>query len=192
MTTNSKLSIKFHVEPCTRCGGTGTYPSPAWEGRCLGCSGKGYKLTAAAARARKIYDDLCHTMTTTWANVKIGDRVFVDHKYWVIVDSIEPTESISTLDGPQDRILVSGHYLLRPDREYVVNTSLEFDVRVYQRDVFIAAVRRVAGMKDVTVTGLEDESPVAAAPPARRTSTSHSSCSHPSTPAARRVCRASR
>jgi hypothetical protein len=34
----------LHVfETCDRCGGSGQYPSPAWQGVCLGCNGKGGK-----------------------------------------------------------------------------------------------------------------------------------------------------
>lgn len=41
---------------CTRCGGSGRYPSACWQGVCLGCSGKGEKLTRAGAAAMKKFE----------------------------------------------------------------------------------------------------------------------------------------
>lgn len=47
--------ITFETETCTRCAGSGQYPSAAWQGRCLGCGGKGVRQTrrgkAACQRA---------------------------------------------------------------------------------------------------------------------------------------------
>ena len=41
---------------CTRCGGSGQYPSACWQGMCLGCNGKGEKLTRAGAAAMKKFE----------------------------------------------------------------------------------------------------------------------------------------
>ena len=48
--------IEWERETCSRCAGSGQYPSPAWQGVCLGCNGLGRKLTRAGKAALKKYD----------------------------------------------------------------------------------------------------------------------------------------
>jgi hypothetical protein len=48
--------VTFETDTCGRCSGTGSYPSSAWNGVCLGCNGEGKSLTAAGRAAKKAYD----------------------------------------------------------------------------------------------------------------------------------------
>lgn len=52
----STMTYRFETETCSRCAGTGTYPSSAWNGVCLGCNGNGESLTRAGRAAKKIHD----------------------------------------------------------------------------------------------------------------------------------------
>lgn len=56
-------TITYEREECTRCGGTGQYPSACYNGLCLGCSGTGRKLTrrgkAAKAKIDALLNSLC-------------------------------------------------------------------------------------------------------------------------------------
>lgn len=69
-------SIKFEDEPCGRCSGTGTYPSSAYQGVCLGCSGSKTKLTRAGRAAYKKYEAyLAANHTKMMIELQPGDDI---------------------------------------------------------------------------------------------------------------------
>lgn len=56
ITDYTNVKYEFESVTCIRCLGSGTYPSAAWNGVCLGCNGTGKKLTRAGLAAKKVHD----------------------------------------------------------------------------------------------------------------------------------------
>ena len=82
-------SVVWERETCTRCGGTGRYPSACWNGVCLGCNGQGTKLTPNGKRAVTKYNAfLAANYTATVADLKPGDKIFKQGR-WVTVHDID-------------------------------------------------------------------------------------------------------
>lgn len=50
------VKIAWERETCSRCGGTGRYPSAMWQGMCLKCEGGGQMLTRAGRAALAKYN----------------------------------------------------------------------------------------------------------------------------------------
>lgn len=206
MTTNAKLSVRFETTTCGRCAGSGTYPSPLWNGVCLGCSGTGHRLTRAGRTARKRYDDIIEKMKVTIGDLKVGDRVWANisenplqvREAWVEVTSIEESSgSAAIING--ERIPLMGVTFARGGG---LHAQKDHPIKRWDREIFEEACRAVAHLKGATVEGLTlqtqmgttllnaDGSPILEKAPQKRTS--HADCDHPSTPAARRACRARR
>ncbi len=70
------VKIEWERETCSRCAGTGQYPSPAWQGVCLKCGGKGKMLTRAGRAALAKYDAyLAAHHTKNMIDLEPGDIV---------------------------------------------------------------------------------------------------------------------
>lgn len=68
--------IVWERETCTRCGGSGRYPSSAWQGVCLGCNGLGQKLTRAGKAALLKFESYIEQHhTKTMIELQPGDVV---------------------------------------------------------------------------------------------------------------------
>lgn len=102
----------FPLEPCGRCGGSGTYPSSAWNGVCLGCNGDGWEYpagkvaklaaewssiravaTTVVLTARRDYDaDGTFTVTT---GVQAGDQVRpANDAEWRTIATVTVTDEV--------------------------------------------------------------------------------------------------
>jgi hypothetical protein len=211
MTTNTaNIKIVFETETCMRCGGTGQYPSPAWQGVCLGCSGRGVRFTRAGRAARKAYDDTMSAMNHTYGDVKVGDRVrmsisrhgsLASTTKWVTVESIKVhPNSMKIGDGPWVDTLSFTYVGIDAEKYNGCQAVASNPIMIWDADIYLAAARRVDRMKGATVTGLEPthaerviakRAAVMTAPKAS-TRASHADCDHEATPAARRRCRAAR
>ena len=75
-TPTNKLG--FPLARCTRCGGTGRYPSSAYRGICLGCSGTGrVDFSRSSRRQRLAYEaHVVETQTTNLYDLEVGDTVW--------------------------------------------------------------------------------------------------------------------
>lgn len=70
------MKLIFDREFCERCGGSGRYPSSAWQGVCLGCSGQGRKLTRKGKKANAAWVTFLEaTCQVPGADVTVGMRV---------------------------------------------------------------------------------------------------------------------
>lgn len=98
----------FPIEPCGRCAGTGTYPSAAWNGVCLGCNGSGFaypkgKVSELAAQWANEHYALTHVTPavhydyaqdgtrTEWDRVQPGDQIRLHDEDWRTVAAVRPT-----------------------------------------------------------------------------------------------------
>lgn len=210
MTTTPLPTITFETQTCMRCAGSGQYPSPAWQGVCLGCSGKGIRFTRAGRAARKRYDDIMSRMNHTYGDVKVGDRVKMSifaHgstrsvTKWVTVDAIKVhPKSIKHGDGPWLDTLSFTYreYDAAKYNGYQADTTSP--IMIWDREIFLAAINACRKLKGATITdpilddveieiAHRDGARIITAPRARG---SHADCDHETTPAARRRCRATR
>lgn len=88
-TATTATKIVFDTETCTRCGGTGDYPSAAWQGMCLKCKRAGVVYTPTAKRARAAMDAWAEqNLSTTYGQLVVGDK-FMDGRKVREVVSIE-------------------------------------------------------------------------------------------------------
>lgn len=90
----------FPVTLCTRCGGSGRYPSACYNGVCLGCSGSGVKdYNSSSRRLRVQYEAAAAAaQQTDPRELQVGDTVLVlagfmsaNHK-WEKIEQIEISE----------------------------------------------------------------------------------------------------
>lgn len=98
----------FPIEACGRCGGTGTYPSSAWNGVCLGCSGQCYtwpagkvaqlaatwlsERTAMATVTPAVrYSYTEDGVRTQGAGVAVGDQIRLNDEEWRTVAAVRAT-----------------------------------------------------------------------------------------------------
>jgi hypothetical protein len=65
---------KLESVTCGRCGGSGKYPSSLHHGLCLGCGGRGYRLTKRGAAAAAFLESLRKVPANT---LKVGDIIRV-------------------------------------------------------------------------------------------------------------------
>ena len=90
-----KTRTGFPLSTCSRCGGTGQYPSAAWQGKCLGCSGTGYVDFNRSSRRQRIayLEAVTAAQTTPVTEVAVGDVVLLPYGMmsdkWFAVESIE-------------------------------------------------------------------------------------------------------
>lgn len=179
--TNRKR-ITFETETCSRCGGSGEYPSAAWQGMCLGCNRTGRRMTRRGKAAKRRYDELIEAMSKPVTDVEVGDRVqFASSPKWYTVSSSKPY-------FPQEGAQMSGDWWeLQTNGQGLIaqTTSL---VKVWDAEVFDNALRVVGRMKGATVEGLEEEPEEASEEP-HTGRVSHAGHDHPNTPAARAACR---
>lgn len=213
-TTASRPNVTFETTTCGRCGGTGTYPSAAYNGVCLGCSGHKVVLTRAGRAAKKIYDSIVEGMMTPAEDVKVGDRVYAPFAVgmmgsankWMTVEAIgEPRFSGRSKIGDEDWkdvFVIDFKYVGFEDSEKVTAVSHQAGTRikVWNADLYVAACVRVAHLKGAIVTGLPEapaspakaKAPKVATMSAARSNGSHAACSHPATPKDRAACRKAR
>lgn len=216
MTKTNFPTVTFETVTCARCAGSGTYPSAAWQGVCLGCSGKGIRFTPAGHRARLAYDEAMSAMLRTYGDVKPGDRVkasfgrvnnYASATKWLHVDTIKVHEkTFKHGDGEWQDTLSFTFRELDPEKYWGLQADRSHPIMIWDNDVFLVACRRVARLKGAIVTGLDIEADAQriadrinakdVTPAGRRngrTATgSHAACDHETTPAARRRCRAAR
>jgi preprotein translocase subunit YajC len=89
--TPQVVKIEWERELCTRCAGSGQYPSPMWQGVCLGCEGKGRKLTRVGRAALKKYEAyLAAHHTKMMIELQPGDVVRAGGGERTVV-SVDPT-----------------------------------------------------------------------------------------------------
>jgi hypothetical protein len=106
----SSMKYEFENTTCGRCAGTGTYPSAAWNGVCLGCNGRGWVLTRAGKAAKAIHDQwITDHLTITAAELKVGDKFrpnAVDG--WKTVVEIDPNGgTVTTTIGSGDNAVTT-------------------------------------------------------------------------------------
>jgi hypothetical protein len=189
-----KISVAFELTACGRCGGCGEYSFNLRDGStCYGCSGSGKALSRAGKAARKAYEAVMSGMTHTYADVKREDRVrppstYAGPRMWRTVADVEIFHG-----SKRDGVPTPCYRLTFTNGESVQALGGTTPIDIYDRDVFLAAVRRVVNLKGAVVTGFEEEpAPAVAIEAAPRKRGSHATCDHESTPAARAKCRASR
>jgi hypothetical protein len=96
--TQKPGTIRYAIEPCSRCGGSGHYSYCQRFGTtCFKCGGKGIQRTRAAkAAARKVEAIKArHTTTKLALDILPGDRIMVDGKV-LTVDTTEVSASFVT------------------------------------------------------------------------------------------------
>lgn len=116
------MNYSFETHTCGRCLGSGTYPSSAWNGVCLGCNGSGKNLTRAGRAAKKIHDAWIDThLMISATSLKPGDR-FQPNKIdgWKTVVSIDPTLTISYYSVERD---AEGNETRTPHYGFTVTTQ---------------------------------------------------------------------
>jgi hypothetical protein len=136
-------------------------------------------------------------------DVRVGDRVWIDagtiRKSWRTVLTIGDGGTLTTtVDGVK-----TVHYQIALGFEkssYCMNR--DGLIRVWDRDVYLSAARRVMKLRGATVTGLNEEltekapavSSTVTRPATMNTNgrIDHSLCDHERTPKARAICRAAR
>ena len=70
------LALRYDRVTCSRCGGSGEYPSSAWNGVCLGCSGSGRKLTTRGDKALQAFQAAKEAgMTVRADEIQVGDKI---------------------------------------------------------------------------------------------------------------------
>lgn len=101
----------FPIETCGRCAGTGTYPSSAWNGVCLGCNGAGIgwpagkvqQLAATWHTERHAMANVTPSVRYSWTEagertqgdgLAVGDQIRLDDEPWRTVAAIRPTAAI--------------------------------------------------------------------------------------------------
>ena len=93
-----KTRTGFPLSTCSRCGGTGQYPSAAWQGKCLGCSGTGYVDFNRSSRRQRIayLEAVRASQATPVTEITIGDVVLLPYgiasEKWQTVESIDADE----------------------------------------------------------------------------------------------------
>jgi hypothetical protein len=187
------IIVSFELTECGRCGGCGEFSFNLRDGtRCYGCGGTGKTLSRAGKAARKAYEAIMAGMTHTYADVKPNDRVrppatYAGPRKWRTVADV-------TIRGgaKRDGVAIDTYHVTFADGSGVAALGGSTPIDIYDRDIFMAAVRRIADLKGAIVTGLDVEPAPAAVEAAPRKRGSHAACDHESTPAARAKCRASR
>lgn len=178
MTT--KLILTYEMTTCDRCGGTGEYPSAMWQGACIKCWRKGEVMTAAGKRAFARFSAIEAEMNVTWGDINVGDRVlFVSTtKTWVTVTDIVADK------------LNADYFVFTFSNGQALMTKLPFEVKRYDRDVWVRAARDAARLSGATLTG--DDEVAEVAPQAPKATGSHAACTHERTSKARAACRRAR
>lgn len=144
-------TVKFETEACSRCGGSGSYSFNLRDGdKCLKCDRSGIQISRRGLAAKKAYEGVMAGMTRTWAEVKPGEKVQLDVrkngrlvKRWVQVVATDPS-------GDGERVKVA-----YATRSTVDNNLAHAPVKVWDREIYLAAVDRVRGMSGATVTEAE-------------------------------------
>jgi hypothetical protein len=86
------VKIEWDREKCARCGGSGRYPSSMWDGVCLGCNGKGRKLTRVGRAAFKKYDAALRAGATVMAHeLKPGDLIVNREGRRIMIHDVDTT-----------------------------------------------------------------------------------------------------
>lgn len=213
MTTTKLPTITFETHTCTRCGGSGQYPSACWNGVCLGCSGAGVRHTRAGRNARARYNEVMACMTHTYGDVKVGDRVkasiarvnsTASFEKWLTVTAINVRENVYKVgDGPWMNMLSFDFDGLDTTKYTGIQAGTDMPIMIWDRDIYLEAINACRRLKGATIVDPElplttpmgttlvnaDNTPVMTTPRARG---SHADCDHEATPAARRRCRATR
>jgi hypothetical protein len=199
----TETRITFERETCMRCDGTGQYPSSAWNGVCLGCSGAGVKFTRNGRTAYiKYHEAVAADMAVLAENVIVGSRVFYDRKWW-LVEANEPTKSGLVTEENLAIGLVRGVNKPSPKRmSYIAQVGQS--LAVWNEEIYVAIARRIDRLKGATVTGLpepeltEKSESVSSPTPVVKSVTKqngridHTNCGHDRTPKARAACRRAR
>lgn len=199
MTNNdTRRKITFEKETCTRCGGTGRYPSACYNGVCLGCTGTGKKLTRRGAAALKAYNAVMDEMKKPASEVKVGDLVKITLNMsgaqgWRRVDAIVEDSGVRI----GDRKLPGLVFMADSNMPYRVSFNENSTFEVWDEAVRERAIDRVARLKGAIivapegdVTNDEKVAQEGTQGPARRGS--HADCDHEATPKARAACRKAR
>ena len=93
-TTTSRTIDRFESQPCSRCGGSGSYSyTSEWGSTCFKCGfrkgepGTGYQLTKAGAAAREAWI-AANTTTKPAADVQVGDVIapYNDSRRYTVTD----------------------------------------------------------------------------------------------------------
>lgn len=208
MTSTRKLV--FETDPCSRCGGDGTYPSLVDNGRCFGCAGTGRKLTRRGKAAKHIFDTTLAQMDTPIEDVQIGARVLMNISLtwdqvrmawctvteshadplnagmWTVVAHHASLGAATTATTGASRLGVTMEKAVEPTT-----------VRVWDSEVYDAACVLAVSRVGCRWSDADPEAPVEPAqrPAAARTAgvrTSHADCTHPATPRDRAACRKQR
>ena len=119
--------IGFPLAPCPRCGGTGQYPSAAWKGQCLRCSGTGWAdYSSSSKRQRLAYEDaVIASQTTPLPELQIGDKVLMSdgmtERRWMTITQIhvDPTCPDGTLLKDGRTHTLTGHYTIICDHSSI-------------------------------------------------------------------------
>lgn len=188
--------ITFETDTCGRCAGSGTYPSAAWNGVCLGCSGSGKKLTRRGRAARMAYDAVMAEMEVPAPDIAVGDLIQVTvsmagAKRWERVTELVENSGVGYGDPVRwlpGLVTKSGRFSFDPDADKVTM------IRRWSDEVRARATARVARMAGATVEGAvvaaaAPESVPAPVAPKSIGRGSHAECDHPTTPRDRAACR---
>jgi hypothetical protein len=153
--------IAYETVTCDRCAGSGHYPSAAWNGVCLKCSGVGNMLTANGRRAFKKYEEYLAANHTKYAiDLEPGDDIRKQGR-WVRVHAIDPTiqkGSVCTIGSGDNAVTFSTLNIilvtkLKGGREVHNYTGPYVEMIVRPRgEAQQAAFRHVAHMKGCIVT----------------------------------------
>lgn len=154
-------SISYETEICGRCAGSGQYPSAAWQGVCLGCSGHGSRLTRAGKAALKKYEAYLEQHHTKLAiDLEPGDQVRKAGR-WVTVHEVDRTiskGSVCTIGAGDNAVTYSSLNMIYTTRMRdgrnvgnYVGPYVSFVVRP-RGEAAQAAFRHVAHMKGCAVT----------------------------------------
>jgi DnaJ-class molecular chaperone len=155
-------SIAYETVTCDRCAGSGTYPSAAWQGVCLKCSGKGNMLTRNGRAAYKKYEAyLAANHTKLAIDLQPGDDIRKMGR-WVRVHDVDTTirnhgghTTIGSGDNAVSFCSIFINYTTRlADGTTVLNGVGPYDTMIVRPrgEAQQLAFRHVANMKGCIVT----------------------------------------
>ena len=150
-TPTSKLG--FPVTTCTRCGGTGQYPSAAYRGVCLKCSGTGsVDYNQSSRRQRLAYEAaVAEAQAATPEDIAVGDTIMAPYgmagRKWAKVTAVEisePRHCGSCLIGTNE---ADRRFAIQ---QFTISTAIgSLTFQVYDGDEAIeGSVRRWTGRMD--------------------------------------------
>lgn len=180
-------TITFETETCSRCGGSGQYPSPMWQGMCLGCNGTGRKLTRAGKVAHKRFHAAMLKMCVPMTEVEVGDKVKqpADAK-WRTVTEVLDNSGIGHRNDDGTTTWLPGFVA----GNTVYSVSPDAQIMRYSQELFEEAVASVAHLKGATITRPDAPDNVVPVPKSSRAPRmSHAGHDHPNTAVARAACR---